>query len=203
MFRQMTLMAALVAAAGTQASADQIVTITETPNVADTGNVAYDFFYTPSPGGEFTNYRLTVTTQTKAIVDPDQSATSDQDSDAIDTFANTVGSLFGAGDASYVFNAYNPTGFTPDDAPTDRLDWSVFDTLDGDSADLGGTPWHLARVLVTPDALGDATIEVFDTANPGQGQTFSTTIPIPEPGTASLLIASNLMLLWRRPRRKA
>jgi len=55
------------------------------------------------------------------------------------------------------------------------LDWSVFDTLEGDTNNVPGfppAPYHLARILVTPNAQGTATFLAFDTANPGVGSPF-------------------------------
>lgn len=182
------------------ADADPIVSMTRTANIGGTGDTAYDFFYTPTPEAEFTNYRLTVSVDSGGgILDPIRGSNGQQDesSDAIDTFANTVGSFFGIGNASYNFNAYDPSGFSPDPVPTDFLDWSVFDTLDDDSAEnVGGTPWHLARVLTSDDAVGTATFRAFDTLT-NDGKTFDFNV-VPEPTSLALLGLGGLALLGRR-----
>ena len=156
------LVGCVVLAAASSAVAAPIVTMEQ--NVVGTFN-ALDFFYSSTPGGEFLNYRLDVQNANGPLLaDPMQAARSDEGSDAVDTFMNTVGSFLGAGTASYQHNTYTPTGFTPDPQPTQRIDWSVFDTLEGDTNSVGGgAPFHLARVLVLPTGMGTATFTAFDT----------------------------------------
>jgi hypothetical protein len=122
-----------------------------------------DFFYTASPGEEFLNYRVTVSSINGAkILDPIKTHTFDQDSDAIETFANSVYSLFGLGPPTILYNAYRPIGLSPNNPAVALLDWSVadFDTGDSNSFDAGppygvvNAPFHLARVWTTPDFQG-------------------------------------------------
>jgi hypothetical protein len=178
----------LVLAAGS-ASAAPIVTMVPTDLAG--GVTALDFFYTSTAGAEFTNYRLRVeNTNGLLLSDPIQAAKEDQQSDAIDTFMNTVGSLFGAGAASYNHNVYNPGGFTPSPQPTALIDWDVFDTLTGDGNAIGsGAPYKLARVLVLPGGQGTALFQAYDTQSGGVPSDFTFTYGaiIPEPSTFALL----------------
>lgn len=173
-----------------------IVTAVEYTDGRYGGNNGFDFYYTTSPGAEFTNYRLTVTAVEgkNIILDPVKSVTYDQDGDAIDTWMNTVYSLYGFGPASYNFNTYKPTGIGSNNPPVAKIDWSVFDTGTGDtnSFDAGppygvvSAPFHLARVLYAPGGgLVTWTFQAFDSLTTG-GVTF-TGGGLPEPATLSLL----------------
>lgn len=139
-------------------------------------HMSLDFYYTASAGAEFTNYRLSIQTPDGPhILDPIKSATFDQDSDADDTFMNTVYSLYGLGPASYNFSTYKPIGIGAGSPPISVLDWSVSDTGTGDtnSFDAGppygvvNTPFHLARVLVDPNSNYSAAVQAFDTQSVG------------------------------------
>jgi hypothetical protein len=130
-----------------------------------------DFYFTATPGAEFLNYRLRVDASNGAkILDPVKSATFDQDGDAVDTWMNTVYSLFGLGPPAQFFNSYRPTGIVTDSPPTQRIDWSVFDTGTGDtnSFDAGppygvvSAPWHIARIAVTDDISYTGIVTSFD-----------------------------------------
>jgi PEP-CTERM motif len=189
----------LVAAASVNAA--PIVTMQQ--NTLGTGK-ALDFYYSSTPGAEFLNYRLNVVNDNgPLLLDPTKAATTDQDGDAVDTWMNTVYSLFGFGPASQTFNAYKPTGIGADNPPVARIDWSVFDTGAGDTnhIDAGGgvfldAPFHLARVMVDPQAMGTATFTAFDTLTlDGTGAAQPTVFQftyggepiIPEPTTFALL----------------
>jgi hypothetical protein len=166
-----------------------IVTAATTINIGGSGLNAIDFYYASSPGADFTNYRLNfATTNGSLIHDPLPGVRQDVGSDAIDTFMNTVGSSLGLSDASQIHNTYHPGGANSDPASVSHIDWSVFDTLAGDTnsiAGVGDAPYHMARVLVSPDALWDAKFTAFDTANPGIANIFdfsnSPQPPAPDP----------------------
>jgi hypothetical protein len=131
------------------------------------------------------------------IQDPNKAGIADQDSDAVDTFANTVYSLFGFGAPTHIYTAYKPVGIGSNNPPTALLDWSVGDTGAGDSNsfDAGApygvvnAPFHLARVLTSLDATGAVTFLAFDSQSQGVGTPFTFTYGaiIPEPSTFALL----------------
>ena len=157
------------------ALASQVLSVTET---ALGGYKALDFYYMASPGAEFWDYHIEITTSNGAkIQDPVKSALSDAGGDAIDTWANTVYSLNDWGDASYIFDAYVPRGIHADSAPTSHLSWYVYDSYEGDSNDPLGygptvAPWHLARILLDVDAIGTWRFEAIDTLSGGVAETF-------------------------------
>jgi hypothetical protein len=159
-----------------------------------------DFFYSASaPPAEFTNYRLNVVNSNGALLqDPVKANTSSSDPAAVDTWMNTVYSLFNLGPASYTFNTYKPTGLGSNTPPVAQIDWSVFDTGAGDTngpLDTGGpagvvnAPYHLARVLATPGATGTATFTAFDSTSNGVGSVFAFTygVAVPEPTSLALV----------------
>ncbi len=190
------------------ASAQIQVEMTTTLDIGGTGNTAYDFFYTASDGAEFTTYELIVQISNASglvgILDPIRGTDGQQDvgSDAIDTFANTVGSFLGAGNASYNFTEYNPGGFSPDPVPAPSLTWAVFDTLTGDGNSVGGgAPFHLARILTTPDAIGTVVFDAFDTLQGSVGTGNQFILGIPEPTTLALAGLGLCGLLGVRRRR--
>jgi len=145
---------------------------------------AIDFFYSASPGAEFTNFRLNVVSTNGAkILDPITFQTWDAHGDVVDTFMNSVYSLFDLGPPNVGFNSYKPIGIPPNDTPpVSRIDWSVIDsgsnTGDSNSFDAGppygvvSAPWHLARVLVKWDFLGVMEFRALDTQSGGVPTTF-------------------------------
>ena len=148
------------------------------------GYKALDFFYTASDGAEFTNYHIDVQTDNGLkIQDPDKNATADAGGDAVDTFANTVYSFLDFGPASYVFDAYKPSGvIPPQNPPVNHLSWEVYDTNTGDTNDPFGdgsvvAPWHLARVLLDLDATGTWQFDAVDTLSGGTPTVFGDAIP--------------------------
>jgi hypothetical protein len=165
-----------------------VVTFSTTTNIGDSGFNAIDFFYEASPGAEFTCYQLSFGTSNGArIYDPLPRNKQDVGGDAIDTFVNTVGSLVGDSDASILANPafYNPSG-TAAPALVDELDWLVFDLLQGDTNTYNGNsgPFHLARVLVEPEAMWHATMQAFDniaTSEPKQNFTNDPNWSFPPP----------------------
>jgi hypothetical protein len=160
-----------------------------------------DVHVNPSPNSEFTNFDLIATPSVGQILDPVRNQAGNAgnydvvgDGARLDTWANTPFSALGAGTPSYVFTSYNPGSppFTPpQELPSAggavaSLNWSVFDTATGDSADFG--PYHLARVMFSPGGQGEISILSFDTITSGTGgEAFSFAYGIPEPG--SLLLA--------------
>lgn len=182
------VLAVLVVAAS--ASAGPIVTMTQN---SLGGFNALDFYYSAGQGAEFTTYELQVHSDAANIQDPVKTAagTFDADGDAVDTWANTVSSLLGGGGPSFVFTQYKPYGIGASAAPTKDLNWTVFDTETGDGNDIPGVgqaPWHLARVLVSPTAVGTAAMLAFDSQSGTVGTAFSFSYGnIPEPTTLGLL----------------
>lgn len=204
----LSLVAALCFAAASQAA--PLVTAT-VKNIG--GYDVLDFYYTASPGAEFTNYRLFVQMSggQNTIQDPVKSATFDQDGDALDTWMNTVYSLYGFGPASYNFNTYKPTGLGSNTPPINTIDWSVFDTGAGDtnSFDAGApygvvsAPFHLARVLVSRGTVGAWSFQAFDTqttAGAAYSGTWFAPLPEPEPTTISLIVLALFAGLGLRAR---
>jgi hypothetical protein len=197
MLRNMSVALLAVLGAAVSANASPIVTMTETTVGAFK---SLDFFYSASaPPAEFTNYRLNVTNANGALIqDPNKSATSSSDPNSVDTWMNTVYSLYDLGPASYTFNLYKPTGLGSNTPPVAAIDWSVFDTGAGDTngpIDTGGpagvvsAPYHLARVLTSPGATGVATFTAFDSQSNGVGSPFVFTygVAVPEPASIALL----------------
>jgi len=205
MFRNATF-ALLAVLAGAAYSSASLVTMQKSNQTRALNSVNYDvldFFYTPTAGGEFTNYRLNVTTTSGSVQDPakaqrDRQLNSTAETAStgnIDTYMNTVWSMASKESdgnvASYNFNVYNPSTQSP---PQPIIDWSVFDTATGDgpsvtNADLTTftAPYRLARVLVTPGAVGTAVFTAFDTGNVA-GTPFAFTFgTVPEPASLSLL----------------
>ena len=204
----------------TSASAAPIVTATTTYGIVRSqaqGAGTYqaiDFYYTASPGAEFTNYRLTIQAVGGFLYDPARLQDDRQQDDvsetntagSVDTYANTVMSAAAKNDGGYTSTifangaSYSPTGSGAAAAFT-FLDWSVFDTASGDDNDLndfpaagGGpfaksAPYHIARVLTSTDFAGTVQFQAFDTANPGVPTTFAFVLPIPEPAALSLRLA--------------
>jgi hypothetical protein len=147
------------------ACGDPVVTYLTTTNIGGSGFDAVDFFYEATPGAEFTCYQLTFGTSNGTMIyDPLPGARGDPDSDAVDTFMNTVASLYGEGDASYLYGTYKPGGPNAAPAFVDSLDWVVFDLFPGDTNTFNGNsaPYHLARVLIQPDTMWHATMHAFD-----------------------------------------
>ena len=185
------------------------VTWEVTPDIAGSGYTACDFFYSASPGAEFTDFRLTISTSHAMIVDPDPLRVYDQDGDAVDTWMNTVCSLNGWGFATHVFYAYKPMGPIFDSPPVDYLDWAVFDTYTGDSNDPWGNglvtaPWHLARILIddSPSSVISATFTAYDTSSPTVPTTAVFYRHVPEPSSA-LLAALGFVALMRLVSRRS
>ena len=179
---------------GTISPSGPNVTMTET---SQGGFKILDFFYSSSTGAEFTNYKLNVQSSTGAdLQDPIRAARSDQDGDTLDTWMNTVDSLFGINTASYIFNAYNPASLGSGAPPVQQISWSVFDTAAGDTNtfDAGppygfvNAPFHLARILVSPSGMGTAQFTAFDTSFAGVGTVFNFSYgyPVPEPRTQNV-----------------
>jgi hypothetical protein len=149
---------------------------TTTVDVGGSGMNAIDFYYSGSAGAEFTNYRLNFETSNGAhIYDPSPDQLQDAGSDAIDTFMNTVGSLLDVGNATHLHGEYDPRSSTAG-GPISQIDWDVFDLLEGDTNEMGsGEPFHLARILVSPDAQWNASFTAYDTASAGIGGTLVAT----------------------------
>jgi hypothetical protein len=196
------LMAAgfLSASIASAAFSAPIVTVTQTTVTRPQNGVTYnalDFFYSSTPGFEFTNYRLIVSCGggVNCLHDPARlqddrqynSTNEANNSGDVDTFANTVMSSAAKEDGGYFAtiipnsDSYNPTG-SGAAAPFSLLDWSVFDTVTGDDNNLNdhpdgpftvSAPYHIARVLASPTAYGSLEFRAFDTANPGVPTTFT------------------------------
>jgi hypothetical protein len=146
-----------------------VVTTSTVLDVGGSGLNAIDFYYSSSPGAEFTNYRLDFQTLDDAgIHDPVPGQQQDAGGDAVDTFMNTIGSLMDLGNATHLYGEYNPNSASGA-GPISHIDWDVFDTLPGDTNTMAGgeAPYHMARVLVSPDSVWNATFTAYDTANPG------------------------------------
>jgi hypothetical protein len=169
------------------ACGDPVVTYLTTTNIGGSGFDAVDFFYEATAGAEFTCYQLTFGTSNGGMIyDPLPGARGDSDSDAVDTFMNTVASLYGEGDASYLYGTYKPGGPNAAPAFVDSLDWVVFDLFQGDTNTYNGNsaPYHLARVLIQPDTMWHATMHAFDsiaTSDPKLNFTNDPTWTFPEP----------------------
>jgi hypothetical protein len=148
-----------------------------------------DFYFTATPDAEFLNYRINVVNANGARIQDPFVSQSDVGGDAPDTWANTVASLLGLGPASFVFNRWKPTGLGSQSPPVVQLDWSVFDVFAGDAnhiAGFGDAPWHLARVLTSPGAIGNVTFTAFDTltlddSGAAVGTVFNFPYGVPEP----------------------
>jgi hypothetical protein len=151
-----------------------------------------DFFWTNTPGAEFTNYRIIVNATIGSLFDPSrlqddrqmhpQSGLADGNTaGAVDTWANTVMSAAAKDDGGYFASrsvnpgSYNPTGLGAA-PPFTFLDWSVFDTAGEDDNDLTNhsdgvytstAPYHIARILTSVGALGTVQIQAFDTSSNG------------------------------------
>lgn len=214
MLRNTTLATLALLVAAVSANAAPIVTMTRTANIGGGAFDSLDFFFTSTPGAEFLNYRLDVqSTNGNNLQDPSKTGTSDEGGDAVDTWMNTVYSLNGFGNASYNFNQYKPVGLGSGTPPVARIDWSVFDsgsgdgnTIDAGGGDIRNAPWHLARVLISPNTVGTATFTGFDSLTLDQaggaiGTAFAFPIGIPEPTTFTLVglaLAGGLGFLRRR-----
>ena len=152
-----------------------------------------DIFYTQTAGAEYLNHDLVVNATAGGILDPIRGSGGGQADGtglSVDTWSHTVYENFVSNSSSYVFTTYDPVGafptFTGDPLPATALNWSVFDTNEGDTDVLA--PYHLGRVLYSAGGAGTIDFKVFDTATAGAGgETFSTTYGvIPEPGTMVL-----------------
>jgi hypothetical protein len=204
MIRKATFAMAALLGFAAAAQAAPIVTMTSSLLTVP-GSATLDFFFSSSAGAEFTNYNLDVLTSTgNGIQDPTRSATTwyDQGGDAPDTWANTPSSLLFGSAPSSVFQTYKPTAPGQSAIPTNHLQWEIFDTEvgDGNDIDTGDTaafppdghahaPFHLARILVSPNAAGTAVVNAFDTLSGGAATRFSFDfgVIIPEPATLTLL----------------
>ena len=123
---------------GSLAGGSPVVTMSTTPNIGGSGYEAIDFYYASSAGAEFTNYRLNLETTGGYIYDPLRSELQNTGGNSIDTYMNTVGSYLGISDAIHIQNTYKPTAPAANSSPISRIDWSVFDTLSGDSNAIDG-----------------------------------------------------------------
>jgi hypothetical protein len=155
---------------------------------------ALDFNYSNAPGADFLNYRLIVTCDNGAtcLQDParlqddrqESNATEAANAGAVDTYAGTVAAAAAKDDggyaSSYNFNTYNPAG-SGAAPPFPMLDWSVFDTFEGDDNDLSDhpdgvttetAPYRVARILTTVGSTGTWEFRAFDTSMVGVPQTF-------------------------------
>jgi hypothetical protein len=194
MFRKMTLAAAAVLAVGVSvAQAAPIVTM-QTSSLG--GNTSLDFYYSASAGAEFTNYNLKVDTANGAkILDLIRTSAGwwDEGGDAVDTWANTPFSLLYGVAPSSVFQAYKPNAPSQSPTPTASMQWEIFSTDpgQGNTIDTFTAPWHIARVLVAPDAIGTVVFTAYDTQSGGVPTPFTFAIGqgpiIPEPATISLI----------------
>lgn len=205
MLKRFSLALAGIAIAASASFAAPLVTMTERPAVGGTANTAYDFYYSAGDGAEFTAYDLIVDITSGGILDPIRGGSGGQSSEggtAIDTWANTVGSLLGAGPASYNFTTYNPGGFTPSPLPATALNWTVFDTLEGDGDGVGpGAPYHIARLLVSPGTVGTATFQAYNNQSGSTPTVFNFDIGfIPEPTSLGLGLMGALSLIGARRR---
>jgi hypothetical protein len=192
-FRTFHLFAAVALIMASLAGGSPVVTMSTTLDIGGSGYNAIDFFYASTPGADFTNYRLNIETTNGAyIYDPAPRQRQDAGSGSIDTFMNTVGSYLGIGDAVQIQNTYKPSGESG--SPISRIDWSVFDTLAGDTNSMAGVdpaPYHLARVLIGADAQWKASFAAFDTATSGVATTyrFANDLPL---GTMDLIAPPTL-----------
>ena len=191
----LVLVVAVMLAAPAIAGPTQVITITKSAGIGPGGADVYDFQYTPSDGSEFLTYTVVASFSAAVIAHPNQSAQSDDVTDgvAMDTFFNTAGSAFGVGAASYIFDVYNPGGFSPDSQPTAALNWTVFDTLAGDNMS-----WHLGRLILDPSALGTVSIGAQDQGHVGEEAANNFVFDIPEPATMLVLLGGAVLSLIRR-----
>lgn len=175
MFKAFQIAVALVSltlACTRSSKAAPIVTMQES---LQGGYQVLDFYYSSSPGAEFTAYELAVNCANFACIqDPDRGVTSGMtqwdslaDGLRLDTWANTVYSLLWDSPASYMFDSYKPN--PPDQSPVlpvSTLEWTVFDTEQGDTnnayPEIGVAPYHIARVLTVPGSFGSATFRAVD-----------------------------------------
>ena len=185
---------------GAVVSSGQAASVTFTNNEA-AGYV--DLFYTVNDGQSFLNWDLVVKPTAGSILDPNKgqkSFNAQSGAAPLDTFANTVFSSVGAGAAQYIHSEYNPgQAFPPipaDPNPTfgaalpapDELNWSMFDTAEGDGNIPGFFPYHMARVMYSQGGAGTITASMFDTAVLGTPEVFSFTYGgvIPEPASMAM-----------------
>jgi len=199
--RNMMIATVVILAMVASASAACTIDWAREENIDGAGNTGYTLTYNPSPApAEFLNLRLTATvTSGIGILDPNQSASGADCSVStpIDTFVNSCYSAMGWGAASYIYNAYKPAGPGHGDPPVSLLDWSVYDSGDGDTADYG--PYVMARLITSPDTVGTITFLVYDQANIPDGETFEYPM-VPEPATMGLLVVGGVLGLLRRRR---
>lgn len=175
-YRAISFFAAAVTITASLAVGSPVVTISTTANIASSGYDAIDFYYASTDGADFTNYRLNLeTTGGGFIYDPLQNELQNMGSSSIDTYMNTVGSYLGISNATHIQNTYKPSGPGADGSSISRIDWSVFDTLSEDSNAIDGFspgPYHLARVLISPNSQWNASFAAFDTASNGMAATW-------------------------------
>jgi hypothetical protein len=181
----------VLATIATSAVPAPIITLSTSTLTRPQNGVTYeviDFFWTNSPGAEFTNYDITVTATTGLLHDPVRqqddrqynSTNESANSGSVDTWVNTVMSSAAKDDAGYTATiSMNPafyqatgTGAAPGFT---KLQWAVFDVNLEDDNDLsdhsdGGysatAPYHIARILASLDASGLIGFRAFDTATP-------------------------------------
>jgi hypothetical protein len=177
-----------------------VVTISQSCATRPQNGITYgvlDFRFTPTPGSDFLNYRLIVTCNGGAncLHDPARlqddrqynSTNEAANSGSVDTYASTVMAAAAKEDGGYTsaynFNIYNPVG-TGAAPPFPILDWSVFDTNQGDDGDLTDhpdgpfavtAPYHVARVLTTFGSSSTWEFRAFDTRQVGVPQIFQGT----------------------------
>ncbi len=89
---------------------------------------------------------------------------------------------------------------TPQRTITDTvLGISWFDN----NLNIGAGTFQIARITVTQDAVGSFTGKSFSLENAGLGQSFSGSLPIPEPASLALMMVGGMMLLKRQRRRQS
>jgi len=198
-----------LAASIAQAAPISVTMTTSTQGVFKVLDFNYAASTTPDLNAEFTNYTLDVNNTNGALIqDPVRGATgwwnqNNGGAGTVDTWANTPSSAFFGSAPSANFTNYKPVAPGASTAPTARLTWDIFDTATGDSnnMDTGDTstfppdgivhaPYHLARVLVDPTAIGVVTFTAFDNQSNGVGTPFVFAYApavVPEPATLSLL----------------
>lgn len=189
-------MVAVLGMVASFATAAPLVTVLVTPGVGPGGSAAYDLYYTPGSGQQFTNARVIASTTGNNIYDPDQDTNKFKSMDGtltmpIDTFANTWKSDRSSAVPSYIFNAYDPT--TPDAQPVSSLDWSVYDSVTADN-----TQFVLARLLIA-GTVGGIDVKAYDTASGGVATNFHFDL-IPEPATLALMGIGGMLVALRRRR---
>jgi hypothetical protein len=180
-----------------------VVTMTTTPDLVRTNTTGagtydvHDFFWTNADGASFTNYTITGTATTGNFEDPSRlqddrqiNPASDQEGangGAVDMWANTVWSSAGKVDNGLTATILpDPSGYAPSgsgQAPDfTSFKWDVFDNVLGDDNDvsndpdnpiLATAPYHIMRVVTSPNAAGTFNFLAYDSSQSGVPFTFN------------------------------